>query len=127
MNKEQYINYIFDICRLFKLPPKSDDILFSILELLDETNKVYLTKTVKTTIAKKTDKKINTIDKYVTTLVDAELFSRDDRGIYIATSKLFNNWKNRRTSNDSIILTITYNKKKRRMRLNEVETKNIEE
>ena len=119
--------YLFDICRLFKLPPKSDDILFSILDLLDEDNKVHLTKTVKATIAEKTKKKINTIDKYITTLIYEGLFSRDERGIYIAISKVFNSWKNRKMSNDSMILTITYNKKKRRMRLNESETGSTEE
>lgn len=127
MNKEQYNMYLFDICRLFKLPPKSDDILFSILDLLDEDNKVHLTKTVKATIAEKTKKKINTIDKYITTLIYEGLFSRDERGIYIAISKVFNSWKNRKMSNDSMILTITYNKKKRRMRLNESETGSTEE
>lgn len=110
------------IVQIYELPNKSNDILKMIMELLADDNTIKLNSDIKKRIQKATNKGIESINKYIWILVENNILSRQGRGLYKASEKLFTASWTSLLPDTNFRISITFKNDKRMIRVKVLDT-----
>jgi hypothetical protein len=94
--EEDYIKiYIKHINYLNNLPSGLDPLIYSLLPYMNYGNQIVINSAIKKKIAEQLGKKFNTINQYVSKLVDHSILIREDTGIYYLNPEFYGrgSWK----------------------------------
>jgi hypothetical protein len=82
--EEDYIKvYIKHINYLNNLPTGTDTIIYSLIKRVNYDNEIYINNHLKKKISEETGLKLNTVNMYISKLVEKDVLIRIDRGVYI--------------------------------------------
>lgn len=92
--EEDYIKlYIKHINYLNDLPLGLESLIYQILKYVTFGNQIIINSSIKRKIAENLDKKFNTVNQYITKLVNLEILIREDRGVYYLNPLLYGKGK----------------------------------
>ena len=74
--------YLQDISHILKLPKNTDKILLAFLRYMTYNNEITTSGRMKREICQQLDIKVNTLEHHITELVQKNVFTRIDRGVY---------------------------------------------
>jgi len=109
--EEDYVKiYINHINYLNNLPQGLDAIIYALLKRINYQNEIVINSAIKRQIAKELKKTFNTINQYITKLVQNDILIRVDTGIYYLNPIFYGkgSWKDILELRKKLEITIEY-------------------
>ena len=113
--EEPYIKlYIRHINYLNNLPKGMDNITYEVIKRTNYENEIIINSEIKRRIAKKLGKTFNTINQYITKLVQHDILIRTGKGVYILNPLFYGKgkWKDILELREKLEISITYEEEK---------------
>ena len=109
--EDDYIKiYIKHINYLANLPSGLEGLIYELLKNMNYGNKIVVNSSIKQNIAKNIGKTFNTINQYITRLVDSKILIREARGVYYINPLFYGKgkWKEICELREKLMLNIIY-------------------
>lgn len=110
-NEDDYIKiYIKHINYLANLPSGLEGLIYELLKNMNYGNKIVINSFIKEDIARNIGKTFNTINQYITKLVESKILIREARGVYYLNPLFYGKgkWKDIADLREKLMVSVIY-------------------